>query len=792
MPAHMSFLEHTRAEGECSTGKGGAPGSSAPVEKRSALRAGPLSLRRRYDRVRESRLPLIKRHTSLILAAIVSAAFVVRIWLALACSAVPDFSDMAFYNEVALRPGFPSELPPGYPLFLRAIYALFGAHNYRAVFVAQALISTATVFLIYRVGRAASDERAGLIAAAIATVHPNFLIYNLTTLTETVSVFFVVSLIGVIVSGIREGVKSIAAAAILLAGCLFRPALLFFAPGALLALRKRLLFAAVLAAVAIPVLFMGSTFGGIVQRGSICLYKAYNPAAIGTGYVDPANTELGRTDLPSVTYLRAALDFLRDNKWQAVDLVYAKASLLLSSGWDTAVMRPIVGPGRNRAHILAYAAVPIMALGLAGMIVHHRERTKAMAFLALSYLAVIILFSIFKLRYRLLVEPIAIVYTGILLRHALDRREPEIVEDARSPSEASRPETAFARPRAPFTRRAAWVLGLVCVVGLALRVYPALAGDSAFLTPRATQASRAAVQSDLGSDAPPLYPLFLKGMSAVTGGIDFRAVFVMQGILGVCAALLLYAAVARLAGRRAGFVAAAIAAFYPPFIVYGLVPVPELLVSAIVCSIMAVAASSLIEGRKAAALGALAAAGILLKPVLICLAPGLLLATKRRRLCLLVLMLALVPFTAINLARSGKIEPVYRVGVYPLGAIPWANAPDAWSVVDAVYANAAGVMKQGLNIDPYLGPESAPGGGAAGGAARDGNARHLAVYGYQVIMLAGLVGLLRRYRTEHRAIVIPLVVYVAALVLLSRFGPDYRVPLEPLFIAYAAILLGEK
>ncbi len=714
-----------------------------------------------------------------------------RLWFALTCMAIPDFSDMAFYNEVALRPGFPGDLPPGYPLFLRGIYAIFGAHNYRAVFTVQALLSTLTVFMIYRVGRAVSGERAGLIAAAVAAVYPNFIIYNLTTLTETVSVLFVVALLGAIVSGIREGVKPIAAAAIVLAGCLFRPALLFFAPGAMLALRKRLIFAAILAAVAIPVLLFGSTFGGIVQRGSLCLYKAYNPSATGAGYVDPVNTELGRDDLPSATYLRAAFEFIRSHAWQAVDLVYAKASLLLSSGWDMAVMRPIVGPGRNRAHILAYAAVPIMVLGLAGMIVHHRERTKALTFLALSYLAVIILFSIFKLRYRLLVEPIAIVYAGILLRHALGRRGTKGIEGPRPTSEASRPSTATPRPAATFTRRAAWSLALVCLVGLALRVYPAIAGDSTFLTPRVMQASRAAVESDLGSDTPPLYPLFLKGMAAMAGGIDFRAVFILQGILGACAALLLYAAVARLAGRRAGFIAAALAAIYPPLIMYGLAPTPEPFVVVVVCAIMAVAASRLSDGRKAAALGALAAAGILLKPALVCLAPGLLLATKRRRLCLLVLMLALVPFTAIYLARSGKIEPVYTAGVFPLGFIPWVNAQDAWSVLDALYSNAAALFGRGFNIDPYLGPGGALGGSTTSGASGFG-ARHLAAYGYQVVMLAGFVGLLRRYRPEHRAIVMTLGLYVAALVLLSRFGLDYRVPLEPLFIAYAAILLGEK
>jgi len=56
-------------------------------------------------------------------------AFVLRFYIALTTRAVPDFSDMALYNELATAGGFPTSFPPAYPLFLRLIYAVFGAYN---------------------------------------------------------------------------------------------------------------------------------------------------------------------------------------------------------------------------------------------------------------------------------------------------------------------------------------------------------------------------------------------------------------------------------------------------------------------------------------------------------------------------------------------------------------------------------------------------------------------------------------------------------------------------------------
>src|SRR5262249_56594079 len=71
---------------------------------------------------------------------------------------------------------------PGYPLFLAAIYAVFGHGNNTAVRVIQAVIDTATCILIaWVVFEWAIDlerkHRAALIALALAAVGPFTTIY---------------------------------------------------------------------------------------------------------------------------------------------------------------------------------------------------------------------------------------------------------------------------------------------------------------------------------------------------------------------------------------------------------------------------------------------------------------------------------------------------------------------------------------------------------------------------------------------------------------------------------------
>jgi len=99
-----------------------------------------------------------------VLAAIVLIALLLRLVWAFGSGITPDFFDQGMYNEFAVNwirgqglmtdwQGMPSaERTPLYPVFLAAVYWVGGVNNYRAVFVVQALLGTATVVIIYLLG----------------------------------------------------------------------------------------------------------------------------------------------------------------------------------------------------------------------------------------------------------------------------------------------------------------------------------------------------------------------------------------------------------------------------------------------------------------------------------------------------------------------------------------------------------------------------------------------------------------------------------------------------------------
>src|SRR5689334_17669585 len=88
---------------------------------------------------------------------------------------------------------------PGYPLFIAAIYSVFGHGNNTAVRVAQAVIDTATCILIALVAfQWAPNERkhrAVLIALVLAAVCPFTTIYVATILTEVATNFLAVAMV---------------------------------------------------------------------------------------------------------------------------------------------------------------------------------------------------------------------------------------------------------------------------------------------------------------------------------------------------------------------------------------------------------------------------------------------------------------------------------------------------------------------------------------------------------------------------------------------------------------------
>ncbi len=90
------------------------------------------------------------------------------------------------HGEFAYEPGRPTSLrPPLYPLLVAGVYAVAGVDNFQAVRLVQVLLSLATVWLVYRLGREAFSERVGLWAATLIAFYPTLLGMNNLILTET-------------------------------------------------------------------------------------------------------------------------------------------------------------------------------------------------------------------------------------------------------------------------------------------------------------------------------------------------------------------------------------------------------------------------------------------------------------------------------------------------------------------------------------------------------------------------------------------------------------------------------
>jgi hypothetical protein len=708
-----------------------------------------------------------KKSTDFLLLGIVLAACAIRLYFALRCNAIPEFSDMAFYNKVALEHGFPKSLPPGYPLFLRAIYGAFGARNYMAVYVVQALISALTVYLVYRVTSKAGNRKAGLLAAGIAAVYPNFIAFNLTTMTETIGVLFVMLLLAVLVAAVGEKKRSVLAAIVFFFGFAFRPAFILFSPGALLSLEKRRVFILAFVVLMAPAvafeIFVGDTF----HRSAVATYEAYYPSLDGVSFINPDSTALGSNKLPSLVYLKTALNNVSRNRERALENIYNKTVVLFSRGWDTFVLEPVVGRGTLMYYILAYAYIPVLVLGFIGMARLYGRNSRMLALPALGYLAFAIVFFLFKFRYRLLVEPLLIMFAAMLVARDRAHERPS-GEGARSRGEV-----------APRGFKRDWgILAVILFLACAIRVYFAFSCHAPVSSPATVEYNRLALEGGLGSSVAPLYPLFLRAVYSMFGAGNYTALFLAQGILSALVVVLMYATFARICGRAAGLIAAAISALYPNFIVDNLTVQTGGLSVLVVVALMAAATARMGARKKAALSAALVALGILLEPLLVCLAPGALLASRKKKLFVIVLLLALAPFVVIDAAREQQVEPVYTVSTFGLGIDNFVNTKGWWHSIDRVYNCASAVLTKGHT------DEAAITNGAGGSGV------YAAIYAYAIVMLLGLVGLARYYRREQARVVLPVLVYIGLLVLFSRFELRYRAPFEPVLIGYAAALFG--
>lgn len=123
------------------------------------------------------------------LALVLATALAVRLAAVLWLAETIPYSDYFYYHEAGrlqaldwrfllrhdtvVHYGKLNWWPPGYPLFLAAIYALFGPQFRVAVFV-QVILGTLVVALVYAIGARAAGRRAGLAAAWLVALNPTY------------------------------------------------------------------------------------------------------------------------------------------------------------------------------------------------------------------------------------------------------------------------------------------------------------------------------------------------------------------------------------------------------------------------------------------------------------------------------------------------------------------------------------------------------------------------------------------------------------------------------------------
>ncbi len=92
---------------------------------------------------------------------------------------------------------------PGYPAFLAAIFAIFGADNFRPVLLVQVLFDLGTCFLIADLSRRLLSARAAKAAFVLAAICPFPGNYAAAALTETLEIFFTTLALDLAVCGLR-------------------------------------------------------------------------------------------------------------------------------------------------------------------------------------------------------------------------------------------------------------------------------------------------------------------------------------------------------------------------------------------------------------------------------------------------------------------------------------------------------------------------------------------------------------------------------------------------------------
>ena len=176
--------------------------------------------------------------SSVILAAIAAVSLILKLVLVWLVADMPCSHDQCEYLNLAdgIRSGQGLQLydgflwPPGFIFVLAGCLTLFG-DTLTAPRVLQVLLSTATVPLVYTLGRRFADRRAGLAAAAVFAFYPNLVAFTHLLWPETLYIFlFLAGFLFLARSGTPATRDLVLAGVCLGAAALVRGLAFFFVP----------------------------------------------------------------------------------------------------------------------------------------------------------------------------------------------------------------------------------------------------------------------------------------------------------------------------------------------------------------------------------------------------------------------------------------------------------------------------------------------------------------------------------------------------------------------------------
>jgi 4-amino-4-deoxy-L-arabinose transferase-like glycosyltransferase len=259
--------------------------------------------------------------------------------------------------------------PPVYPLFLRAVFEVFGPH-YAAVVAIQLVLSVATVALVYWLAQLLLPRTLALLAAFLLAIDPASIVFANQMMTETLFAFLLTLALALTILALRRSEPILAAVAglVLGVGVLTRPVAtyvpLVVVPALVLvsAPRRRrslIIAAALVLGFAIPAggwLARNVHTTGVATISTIEGYNMWNYRAVGalveTGQPEWNARQAVKAQLaPHLHPGQNAAEVSREQLRVGVD-VLAKHPAGAAKSWARGEFRLLLGPARAETAML--------------------------------------------------------------------------------------------------------------------------------------------------------------------------------------------------------------------------------------------------------------------------------------------------------------------------------------------------------------------------------------------------------------------------------------------------------